>query len=418
MDKPLKILWHSNAPHVQTGYGNQTAIFTDLLAKDGHDVTVSAFYGLKGQRIKQANGVNVYPGSFDGYGNDILLLHVKRMEPDVTVGLIDIWVIAPEVLETSEMISWCPVDHEPLPPKVLSALRHCKSIWAMSRFGERMMRQQGLTNITYVPHGVDTEVFKPIDRTEARKALGLSPEQFIVCSVAANKGFPSRKNLHSMLKAWGAWIRAHPGIDAKFILHSNPLPVPELGGLDLNALCHFYGIPEQNIQFPDVYGDLMGMYNGATMNAMYNAADVFLLPSAGEGFGIPVVEAQAAGCPVIVADFSAQTELCGSGWLIPVDPMDDMVITYQYSEQAHVRPSLIIDALEQAYDKRGDGALRTAAREWAMQYDAKYVFETYMLPALTEYAALRRGRVTRRNQRLKQWDTYVKGLETDETDGC
>lgn len=36
----------------------------------------------------------------------------------------------------------------------------------------------------------------------------------------------------------------------------------------------------------------------------------------GEGFGIPIIEAQAAGCPVIVTDCTAMTELCLSGWLI------------------------------------------------------------------------------------------------------
>jgi glycosyltransferase involved in cell wall biosynthesis len=119
------------------------------------------------------------------------------------------------------------------------------------------------------------------------------------------------------------------------------------------------------------------------LNELYNAGDVFILPSAGEGFGIPAVEAQASGSPVILTDFTAQSELCGGGWLIEVDEMD-AEITLQYSEQAHVSAGQILKALEQAYAAKGDEKRRTQAREFALQYDARRVYERYMLPALRE----------------------------------
>jgi hypothetical protein len=137
------------------------------------------------------------------------------------------------------------------------------------------------------------------------------------------------------------------------------------------------------------------------MNMLYNAADVFLLPSAGEGFGIPAIEAQSSGCPVILADFSAQTELCGSGWLIDVDRFDDLDYTLQNSEQAHVRPSLIVDALEKAYAARGDQALRDKARDFAMKYDAGVVWRDYMLPALEMQTGIAAERAERTAKRLE-----------------
>src|SRR5690606_17951882 len=109
------------------------------------------------------------------------------------------------------------------------------------------------------------------------------------------------------------------------------------------------GIPQQNLRLPDMYRMMRNEYTPAMLNKLYNAADVFILPSAGEGFGVPVIEAQASGCPVIVTDFTAQTELCGAGWLIGVDPFDDLDYTLQKSEQANVRPSLIVEALKMAY---------------------------------------------------------------------
>ena len=63
---------------------------------------------------------------------------------------------------------------------------------AMSKFGVEETHKAGL-DCMYVPHGVDTNVFKPGDKAEARQRLGLPQDKFIVGTVAMNKGNPSRK---------------------------------------------------------------------------------------------------------------------------------------------------------------------------------------------------------------------------------
>jgi len=117
------------------------------------------------------------------------------------------------------------------------------------------------------------------------------------------------------------------------------------------------------------------------MNHLYNAADVFMLLSRGEGFGLPIVEAQSAGLPAIVTDFSASAELVETGWKVPWVPYMFMSGTVQ----AIAIPPQAKLALEAAYRLKQTGddeELRQATRQWALRYDADLVMATYWEPAL------------------------------------
>ena len=100
---------------------------------------------------------------------------------------------------------------------------------------------------------------------------------------------------------------------------------------------------------------------------VYNAMDVFCLPSRGEGFGIPIIEAQAAGTPVIVTDYTSMPELVtpGAGWTVPVIAKDYMPIQ---SWQGIASVGGIVDSLEEAY-KADLANLSTQVREFALYYD-------------------------------------------------
>src|SRR5690606_13344070 len=106
----------------------------------------------------------------------------------------------------------------------------------------------------------------------------------------------SRKGLPELFEAFSIFRTRHP--DARLYVHS--LQTTEYGGPDLKAMADEYGI-EPYVRFADPYKLHMGI-DIETMNMIYNAMDVFCRPSRGEGFGIPIIEAQSSGTPVIVTD--------------------------------------------------------------------------------------------------------------------
>jgi glycosyltransferase involved in cell wall biosynthesis len=202
--------------------------------------------------------------------------------------------------------------------------------------------------------------------------------------VAANKGNPSRKAFDSQFAGFAQFAKAHP--DAVLYCHSAKAEHGENCGVNLPELAAYHGLIDgTNILFPDAYRNIIG-FDDAYMRAVYSAADVTLMATMGEGFGIPIVEAQACGSPVIVGDWTANAELCFSGWKIDKPkavPMWTALGTYQY----HVMPGAVSDALEKAHTMRGNQDYRNRARKGALQYDADKVTEKYWKPYLEKLEA-------------------------------
>ena len=248
------------------------------------------------------------------FGGEYLPDHANHWfngEPGMVFTLMDVWVLPNTLAGKLDIVSWTPVDHDPVQQQVVQYFATGAVPLAMSRFGQRQLEEALKFDEPplYCPHGIDTEPFKPGERARSRELMGLSEDVFLVGMVAANKGrSPSRKGFQQAFEAFAIFREKHP--EAHLYLHTCADP-RVADGENLFAMLRACGIdPHECVGWANPYKVNFLPYTPAEMRMIYSGLDVLLNPAMGEGFGIPVLEAQACGMPVIVTDHSAMSR----GW--------------------------------------------------------------------------------------------------------
>ncbi len=380
----MKIMWQSNAPWVRTGYGVQTRLTCERIQRSERHKIVGlfAFYGIEGGTINWGD-IPVFgrhPQSHP-FGADLLSFYSKRVKADVAITLIDAWVQEPDALPPDvRWVPYFPIDHDPVPPLVLEKVRKAFARIVYSRFAEAQMKAAGI-DCFYVPHMVDTEALYPVDKAEAREALSLPQDKFIVGMVAANKGYPSRKSYPECIEAFAKFAEKVP--NAMLWLHTNPGGNDGMGGVEITSLLNLFGLKDKAFLVnPTEYNS--GLDDNFMRN-LYSSFDVFLNPAMGEGFGVPIVEAQACGTPVISGNWTSQTEVCCDPSLNVAISEANREFTLQLSFQYRPHPDAICDRLMRVYemDEVDCDLLSQKCRAFAVEnYAADMVTEKYWLPVL------------------------------------
>ena len=187
----------------------------------------------------------------------------------------------------------------------------------------------------FIPNGVDHNVFYPLtpEERELRRAqLGYTADQIVLLFVgrfAENKGIQyvhaiaqSRSNYHWLMLGHGA---------------INP---------------HEWGLPNIRVIPPQ---------SQAELQRYYSAADLFILPSVGEGFPLSVQEALSCGLPVAVSQETANFLSDSPLLKLDITSLPDML-------------QLLDDLFS---DRKRISSLRTESKEYAQRWDWEKVAESY-----------------------------------------
>jgi len=373
----MNILWLSNSPFSSGGYGVQTKMVVPRLQKLGHRISVMCTCGIQGATMLWQDGIKLHgipffqKGAFD---QEMLLMHGDEIEADVVISFLDLGSLDSKKI-MPRWIPWYPVDREPMSIASRRSIQYAYESIACSEFGFKEAQNFEI-NSKYIPCAIDSKVFFPgDDRGQARRNINCPEDVFLVGIVADNKGYPTRKCIAQQIEAFARFHSRRP--DTALYLHTTidgsrmglDLRVL-LGHLKLDGAAYVCDQPQYKLGFSQSY-----------MRSAYNAMDVLCAVTMDEGFGVPIIEAQACNTPVLAGGWTAMPELVGCGGIVSKDDAEPWWCpTGGYQFLPHI--DAIVDGLEDAYQKRQRGG-----REKALEYDIERVVQTYWKPVLEDIEA-------------------------------
>jgi len=348
----MKFIWLSVAPWAVTGYGTVTRAIV---------------------RNVDWNGCKVISGMDVGRLNRLAI----REEVDFIITLLDIHTLG---VFPRRWVAYSPIDVQTCPLSVKSRLDGVKYLISMSKHAKAAYSDAGHKS-TYCPHGVDTDVYYVDDnhRKAARKRLNWE-SNFVVGTVGVNYT-DQRKNFVNLLFAFKTLHDNYP--ETRLFMNTNM--VDDGNAYPLPMITDSLGISEF-VRFVDSDDYYSGNITDINMANAYRAMDVMCLPTKGEGFGLPLIEAQACGTPIITTNASTGPELTYGGWLIKLGKYDWE--WFNKSWRSNASSQSIYESLKESYKAWKNGTIRDigiqASEQISKEYNWDYVFDTYWKPILND----------------------------------
>ncbi len=312
-----KLLWLSDSPTTPTGYANITRNILNRLSKkyDCHSIGHN-YHGMPLEppiQIKNSKPLkfNLHGAGKAKYSMDILTPIIRGESIDIFGILLDTFMCYDAGfmnIDTSpaKTFFYFPSDGGGgLPFNCENILKKVNYPIAMSKFGQlQSLKKYGIKS-HYIPHGVNTNLFKPYSKKKKEKLKqdwGLQ-DKFIVGTVARNQ---SRKMMDRTIKAFALFCRDKP--DAILLMHTDPTDMA--ASYDLRELITRFKLNNRIIFTGATF---FNPFTNEKMVDVYNLMDVFFLSTSGEGFGIPIIEAMSCGVPQVATDYTTSKELIMTG---------------------------------------------------------------------------------------------------------
>lgn len=312
MNGKIKLLWIGDSPAVTTGFGRVSQGVLEGLYQTGrYDIAVLGINHSIGDPHPYEGMFRIYPASAKGniYGFNRVAEVIEKENPDIIIINNDLWIVSEYVKfipENNRIFTYSPVDALPVHVNWLDSI-----IKVNARFGsytefakKGMLAVKPNLNIEIIGHGVDTSEFYRIE--DARKFMANIPDDvFVVQTVNRNQ---PRKRIDLYLKAMRLWLDRKSSSERNniaFYYHGCLRDV----GWNLVDLAQRWGIDDRLLVTDQT--DLTPA-KGVSLSALckiYNCADVHVMTSMGEGFGLSPFESAACGVAQVVPDHSAPKEL-------------------------------------------------------------------------------------------------------------
>ena len=301
------------------------------------------------------------------YGYDQIVPVIEQVNPAIVFLLYDIPFQVPylEVLRKAspvKVVIYSPVESGPIAPEIMQRLHGVSRYVLYTEYGrneiaksvERVRAENPefqFPELQVIPHGVETHRFYPLSddddnipsrRLEARRAMKLDDaehlEAFIVLN--ANRNMP-RKRIDLTMQGFAHFARDKP-TNVKLYLHM----ATEDSGWNVLILAKRYGIYDRLIMTQA--DNTRPQFSDEQLNLLYNACDVGITTTTGEGWGMVSFEHAATRAAQIVPQHTSLADLW-NGAAEFVEPVMRLTYPGNLTEGYIVTPEGVAAALERLY---------------------------------------------------------------------
>ena len=328
MTKKPKLLWVGDVI-ATTGFARVTHNVLDRL-KDKYEIVILGC-NWHGDPDPLQQIYKIYPASnrfqHGAFGEDRIREIVEIERPDVVFTINDCWIINHQYSQIQELhqkygfkfVGYMPMDSYNWVGCLADTANAWDAVVSYTEFGAHEFIKGGIQKaISVVPHGVTAGQFKPGDKAEARKKLGLKEDAFIVFNGNRNQ---FRKRIDITIDAFADFAVDKP--DAHLYLHMGTKDQ----GWDVMAVF----AREMQKRGLDPNGRIIMTANTPNppsvpvemLETIYQAVDVGVNTCKGEGWGLVNFEHAACRVAQVVPDHTSCKEIFeGYGRLISCNHID------------------------------------------------------------------------------------------------
>jgi glycosyltransferase involved in cell wall biosynthesis len=390
----MRILFYGESPVVCTGLGHVSRCILDAIKESGdHQVEIVGInHHIISGYNKEYHPYDVVP-VIEGDDPNVTKTIIERIRNSEYEMVFlstdfgrDVTVINALIEERQKgrnflIVGYYAVDCDIIPAGTFDSLtfsnvkivysNHAKSVI------ERLRPDIEGVNVVYL--SCDTDTFHPVSPEERKRArreiFNITDDDHFLC-ISVNRN-QARKDLGRLLAIFHEFHKTHT--KSTLYVHAQR---KDLGG-DLMSAAHSLGMSSK-LEEPEIifsgenFHPLQG-YSKEWLNMAYNAADCLLSTSTGEGWGLSTTDAMAAGCPVVVPNNTAFTEIVGAneerGYLIKSGgDIDHRIVLYGLTDNPRniVWSASALAKLEEVYQNKGTKIAADKARdarEWTLTYN-------------------------------------------------